>query len=66
MAKKSDFPKECCGVCKYSHDENKTLYCFANPPLPYYDEGGEELHSRGYDVEPTDPPCHLFKGREHA
>ena len=66
MARTPKFPKNCCGACYYSHMDGNQLVCFVDPPKAYADELDNILHSRGYGVEPTDPACHLFKGKEHA
>lgn len=60
---KSDFPKECCGVCKFSRMEEKQLTCYGSSPFLYYDEV-EVKYDRGAPVEALDPICALFKPKE--
>jgi hypothetical protein len=58
------WPKECCGVCSFSHMDDKDLKCYALPPVFLVDE---ELFSiRGSTIEPTDVICFYFKPKSMA
>lgn len=67
MAKKQQvFPENCCGACKFSHDVEGQLECFASPPVTLMDEAMEVIYIRSVPVSPEDHICHLFLNRQHA
>jgi len=68
MAKKKiEFPAECCGVCKFAHnDDSNQLFCFAKPPTYIPQIDGTNPRFREADVEPTDFICYFFKPKEHS
>jgi hypothetical protein len=64
-AAKSDFPKECCGVCKFSAMDGTQLKCYGGLPFIYQDEA--TIHYiRGAPVEALDMICHVFHPKEMA
>lgn len=60
-----DFPKECCGVCKFYHAQPEDGMCFGSPPIPVFDGEGV-FWMRGGLVEPQMPSCHLFQPKFHG
>ena len=69
MAKKQvvpDTPAECCGVCRFSRNEQGDLVCYAAAPVLIPDENGVISAHRGVEVFPQDPVCKDFQPRMHA
>ena len=59
-------PPECCGVCAFSHMDERDLVCYGNSPVLIIDSEDTVCSHRGAPVDEKDPICHLFKPRMHS
>ena len=60
------FPDECCGICRFAHNREGQIECFANPPVIYAEEDDTTVYVRSVAVDAHDPVCVHFRARMSA